>query len=264
MPARPSRTPGSVAVRGEGVRAVRVLETVEWQVAEEVPVAVAVNGVSHAVMMATPADLEDFALGFCLTEDIIADAAAVESVTVTEHPKGLVAALTVAPSALLRDDPVLRGLAGRTGCGLCGVESLEDAVRTPRRVQPADIDPQAVARAFAALPDHQPLNRANRTTHAAAYCDTDGTIVLAREDVGRHNALDKLVGAMAKAGLAGADGFVVMTSRCSFELVQKAARAGVPLLATLSAPTALALDLARQAGMTLATRGPGESIVRFS
>ncbi|EKV32640.1 Formate dehydrogenase chain D [Caenispirillum salinarum AK4] len=245
------------------MRAVRVFDTVDWQVAEEVPVAIVVNGVSHAVMMATPADLEDFAVGFCLTEDIIAEAAAVEAVSVSEHPKGLVAALTVPPTAVLRADPVLRGLAGRTGCGLCGVESLDDAVRPPRPVRRLDIDAEAVGRAFAALPDHQPLNRANRTMHAAAFCDADGAVRLAREDVGRHNALDKLVGAMAAAGLEGADGFMVMTSRCSFELVQKAARAGTPLLATLSAPTALALDLARQAGMTLATRGPGESIVSF-
>lgn len=259
----PSRA-ASVPVRGQGVRSVRVHEAVDWQVAEEVPVAVVVNGVSHAVMMATPADLEDFALGFCLTEDIIADGAAVEAVTVADHPKGLVVALSVPPAAILREDPVLRGFGGRTGCGLCGVESLDDAVRPARPVPAAPaIDPAAVARAFAALPAHQPLNRINRTMHGAAFCDGGGGILLAREDVGRHNALDKLVGAMAAAGLDGRDGFIALTSRCSFELVQKAARAGVPLLATLSAPTALALDLARQAGMTLATRAPGDGMVRF-
>lgn len=254
---------GSVAVRAQGVRAVRVFETVEWQVAEEVPVAIVVNGVSHAVMMATPADLEDFAIGFALTENIIADEATVETVSVSDHPKGLVAALTVPPAMVVRDDPVLRGLVGRTGCGLCGVESLDDAVRSTSRVSPANIEAEAVARAFAALPDHQPLNHVNRTMHCAAYCDAAGTIMLAREDVGRHNALDKLVGAMALAGLKGGEGFIVMTSRCSFELVQKAARAGAPVLATLSAPTALALSLAEEAGMTLATRGPGDAVVMF-
>ena len=157
-----------------------------------------------------------------------------------------------------------RTMEGRSGCGLCGVSSLEAAIRDLPMVQPTfDPAPDAVARAFAALPDHQPINRRNRSVHGAAWCRPDGSILLAREDVGRHNALDKVIGALIRAGHEPADGFVVMTSRCSFELVQKAATVGIPLLATISAPTALALTLARQAGMTLCTLLRNDGVVTF-
>jgi FdhD protein len=142
---------------------------------------------------------------------------------------------------------------GRTGCGLCGIEEMADAIRMPPNAAPvAPLDATAVAKAFAALPHHQPMNAVNRTVHAAAWSDPHGTILLAREDVGRHNALDKLIGAMTRANLNPRHGFVLMSSRCSFELVQKCAHAGIGALATISAPTALAHKLARAAGLHLA------------
>lgn len=228
-----------------------------WNIAEEVPVSLTYDGSESVVMMATPADLEDFAMGFSMTEEFVARPEEIEEVLVSETPKGfLVDILTSAKSRGPRAER-RRAIEGRTGCGLCGIESLEEAVRTPRHVRPGfPFDPDAIARAFAALPDHQPINRVNRSVHAAAWAAPDGRIRMAREDVGRHNALDKLIGALYRAGLDPAEGFVVMSSRCSFELVQKAALAGVPYLATVSAPTSLALDLAAKAGMRLAALSP--------
>ncbi|MBI3674858.1 MAG: formate dehydrogenase accessory sulfurtransferase FdhD, partial [Rhizobiales bacterium] len=142
---------------------------------------------------------------------------------------------------------------GRVGCGLCGIEDIRDAIRMPAGKAPrVRLSPQAVARAYEALPRHQPMNAVNRTVHAAAWCSVDGEILLSREDVGRHNALDKLIGALARQGADLASGFVLMSSRCSFELVQKCALAGIGALATVSAPTALALSLAKQAHLKLA------------
>ena len=153
---------------------------------------------------------------------------------------------------------VKRSLEGRVGCGLCGIEDIKDAIRMPAGVvQKSALSPEAVALAYARLPDHQPMNAINRTVHAAAWCSVHGDILLAREDVGRHNALDKLIGALAKAGMDPRYGFVLMSSRCSFELVQKCALAGIGALATVSAPTALALQLAGQAGLKLAALSKG-------
>mgnify|MGYP001018336471 CR=1 FL=1 len=250
---------GSVAVTGTGSGG-----AVTWMIAEETPVAFEYNGRSHAVMMATPADLEDFALGFSLCEGIVAEPADIERVTVRPARAGIVLDIRADAMRLVSGNLRKRSMEGRSGCGLCGVDSLANAVRQPRPVA-AGRRPsvEAVMAAFAGLAEHQPMTRANRSVHAAAWCDPDGRIRLAREDVGRHNALDKLAGALARAGIDPAAGFVVMSSRCSFELVQKAATLGVPLLATLSAPTALALDLARAAGMTLAARAPGDGAILF-
>jgi FdhD protein len=215
-------------------------------------------------MMATPADLEDFALGFSLAEEIVGTAADIEKIAVRETPLGFVVNLTVDPLRLLRGSLRSRSMEGRSGCGLCGVDSLVHAVREPRKIETTlDVDPAAVAAAFRALPDHQPMNRANRSVHAAAWCAPDGRIRLAREDVGRHNALDKLIGAIAGSGADPAGGFVVMTSRCSFELVQKTAAVGIPLLATISAPTALALELARNANLTLGALSRRDTVILF-
>ena len=150
---------------------------------------------------------------------------------------------------------VVRNMEGRVGCGLCGIAELEDAIRMPHhKVKQVRFSATAIEAAFSALPQHQPMNAVNRTVHAAGFCSVDGSILLAREDVGRHNALDKLIGAMARAGISPQNGFVVMSSRCSFELVQKCATVGIGALATISAPTALAFKLARQAGLKLAAR----------
>jgi FdhD protein len=233
-----------------------------WALAEEIPLEVRINGAPHAVMMVTPSDLEDFAIGFALTEAIVEDAAAIEHVAISQETDGLAAALTIAETALTDGIERGRGLAGRSGCGVCGVTALGDAVRAPKPV-PArpPIRPEAIATAFAQLSRHQPLNRVNHSVHAAALAAPDGTILEAREDVGRHNALDKLIGALARADRLPVEGFVVLSSRASFEMVLKAAVAGAPLVASVSAPTTLALDCARQAGIKLAAAGPDGAVV---
>jgi FdhD protein len=247
--------PGRQALAVDGRRADGA--TVHWAIAEEVPVSLTYNGSSSVVMMATPQDLEDFAVGFSLTEEMVDSAADIDEVLVSETPVGLLVDILTRPGAVSSAAQRRRAIAGRTGCGLCGIESLEDAVRPPRPVSRGfEFDIGAVARAFDDLRNHQPLNRENRSVHAAAWAGPDGAIHLAREDVGRHNALDKLIGALSRLGLDPAGGMVIMSSRCSFELVQKAAFVGVPVLAIVSAPTTLALALARTAGMVLAALSP--------
>ena len=228
------------------------IETV-WQVPEEVPLAVQFNSQNYAVMMGTPAGFEDFAVGFALAEGLIAKASDVTGVLVLPSAQGFAIDLSVAEGKIDFARMARRTLEGRTGCGLCGIEDIKDAIRMPGRDVPdVPLRPQAIARAYEHLPSFQPMSRVNRTVHAAAWCSVDGTILLSREDVGRHNALDKLIGALARAGTDFASGFVLMSSRCSFELVQKCAIAGIGALATVSAPTALALQLARQARLKLA------------
>ncbi len=223
-----------------------------WLLPEEVPVAILINSNSYAVMMATPADLRDFAVGFALSEGLVRHWSHVSNALVMPSGEGFAVDLAIDEVELIRERMVSRTLEGRVGCGLCGISELEDAIRMPKgKMNAARLDTQAVARAFAELPQYQPMNAANRTVHAAAWCSVDGAILLAREDVGRHNALDKLIGAMAREHFTP-DGFVLMSSRCSFELVQKCALAGIGALATVSAPTALAYRLAKQAGLQLA------------
>jgi FdhD protein len=234
---------------------------VVWQVAEEVPVAIMHNSVSTAVMMATPADLEDFAVGFSLSEGFVTDAAAIRNVMALTVVNGFCVDIAVDAAALKPRSA--RALEGRTGCGLCGVEDIADVVKPIRPVRPAfTLDPAAALEAFAGFPAHQPMNRLNHSVHAAAWVSPAGGILLAREDIGRHNALDKLLGAVIRQGLDRRTGFVAMTSRCSFELVQKCARTGIAHLVTISAPTGLALQLARAAGITLACRA-ADAIVCF-
>jgi FdhD protein len=224
-----------------------------WALPEEVPVALQLNSTPYAVMMATPADLEDFAIGFAVAEGLVAHAADVTGVIAFPSGEGFTADLAISESKLIRERMVSRNLEGRVGCGLCGVAEMADAIRMPSgRVVSVPLTAAVVTKAFAALPAHQPMNTINRTVHAAAWCDATGDILLAREDVGRHNALDKLIGAMARKALNPHTGFVLMSSRCSFELVQKCAIAGIGALATVSAPTALAHRLAQAAGLKLA------------
>ncbi len=226
---------------------------ITWQVPEEVPLAVLFNSQNYAVMMGTPADLEDFALGFALAEGIVRQASDIAGILVLPSEQGFAIDLSVPEDRLVRERMAKRSLEGRVGCGLCGIEDIKDAIRMPSgMVAAVPLLPQAVARAYEALPRHQPMNAVNRTVHAAAWCSVDGEILLSREDVGRHNALDKLIGALARAGTDWHSGFVLMSSRCSFELVQKCAIAGIGALATVSAPTALALSLASQAHLKLA------------
>lgn len=221
-------------------------------VAEEVPVAFVYSGRPHAVMMASPADLEDFAFGFTLTEEIVGHVAEISDVRVARHSRGIELSITIPAQAVERLAERGRALTGRTGCGLCGVEAIEDAVRATRVVQSTlTIDPDALWRAGASLDAQQEINRQTRAVHAAAWASPDGTLRVVREDVGRHNALDKVLGALARANTNPSEGFLVVTSRASFELVQKAAAAGVPLLAAVSRPTGLAIALAESAGISL-------------
>lgn len=227
-------------------------ETFEETVAEEVAVALVYNGISHAVMMATPCDLEDFARGFSLTERIVERPSEIYDIELEPVGRGIEVRLEIAAQRMAGLQERRRSLAGRTGCGLCGVDSLDAALRAV----PAVSDPHPVARlsierAMAGLPDHQKINRRNGATHAAGWASADGMLVCVREDVGRHNALDKLAGALARSGGAGPGGFVVVTSRCSYEMVQKAAVIGASVIAAVSAPTSLAIETAEQAGVAL-------------
>lgn len=232
-----------------------------WQLPEEVPVAIMHNSVSTAVMMATPADLEDFAVGFSLSEGFVTDAASIRNVVALTVENGFCVDIAVDEKAL--KPRTARALEGRTGCGLCGVEDIADVVKPTAPVKQAfALDPVSVERAFAGLPVLQPMNRVNHSVHAAAWVTPQGEIRLVREDIGRHNALDKLLGAVTRQGIDRNSGFVAMTSRCSFELVQKCAQMGIAHLVTISAPTGLALHLAQEAGMTLASRSP-DGIVCF-
>ena len=231
--------------------------------AVEAPVAIEINGLGYAVMMATPADLADYALGFCLSEQLIASPSQLLSAEAGEVPAGgwmLRIQLAADDAAPLMERARLRLSEG--SCGLCGIESLEQVLRPLPLVDARlTVEDAAIFRAVAALPALQPLGQATRAVHAAAFCAADGTVQLLREDVGRHNALDKLLGAMAQAGLRAGEGFIVLTARCSFELVQKAVLAGCPLLVTISAASTLAADQAAAHGLRLVSLARGDSFL---
>jgi FdhD protein/phenylacetyl-CoA:acceptor oxidoreductase accessory protein len=232
----------------------------EDMVAEEVPVALVYNGLSHAVMLATPQELEDFARGFSLSEGIVADARDLYELEVVEHATGTEVQMRLASECFVALRERRRVLAGRTGCGLCGVESLEQMVsRTIPRVSAGGVVAAgALERAQTELESMQHLFRLTGAVHAAAWCRMDGRVELVREDVGRHNALDKMIGAVAARGGDFGDGFVLMTSRASYEIVQKAAAVGIAVVAAVSAPTGMAVRIAQAAGMTLIGFARGE------
>jgi len=221
-------------------------------IAAEVPVAFAYNGEPFAVMMATPGDIDDFALGFSLSEGIVDRAGELAIDRIDDSVDGIAVAMTIAASRAEALVARRRNLHGRSGCGICGTASVEAVLRVPPAIGPGrTFHADALARALRGLQARQPLNAATGATHAAGWADADGEIALVREDVGRHNALDKLIGAMAKAGIDPRAGFAVVTSRASYEMAMKAAQAGMPLLAAISAPTALAIALADGAGLSL-------------
>lgn len=248
---------------------------VDDQVAAEVPVALVFNGISHAVMMCTPQDLAELALGFALSEGVIdrredchdIEIATVDAANGCADPlrepdlPAVEVRLDISPRAFMRLKEQRRSLAGRTGCGVCGIDSLQalDMAPQPLAAPPwvEQVGPAAIFQALAAMPAAQALNRATGAVHAAGYATPGGELVAVYEDVGRHNALDKLLGAraLAQSGPGSRpwpeDGFVVMSSRASYELVRKCARLGVPLLATISAPTSLAIKVAEAAGVQL-------------
>jgi formate dehydrogenase accessory protein FdhD len=222
------------------------------QVAEETPVALSYNGQSFAVMMATPQDLEDFAIGFSLSEGIVARRVEIEELKVERHPEGIAIEMKIDAERFAALDARQRNLTGRTGCGLCGARSLEQAIRHPDPLtREVTLQHQAVQTAVQQLAAQQPLNALSGALHAAAWAQLDGSIVCVREDVGRHNALDKLIGALIARETDFDAGFAVMTSRASYELIQKAAICGISALVAVSAPTALAIRLAREVGLCL-------------
>ncbi len=242
---------GARALPVSGVRAGRRFAVQDW-VAEEVPVALEFNGISHAVMLATPLDLEDFALGFSLSEGILADAHELYAVEEEASELGITLHLQVAQSAFSRLKERRRSLTGRTGCGLCGTESLAHVARDlPVLADAGQWGRQAIARAMSQFCALQTLQQATGAVHAAAWCSAQGDVRWLREDVGRHNALDKLIGALATHAVDAETGFIAVTSRASFEMVQKTAMAGVSLLAAVSAPTSFAVATAERARMTL-------------
>lgn len=223
-------------------------------VAEEVPVALVYNGISHAVMMATPLDLEAFATGFSLTEGIVDSVREIFDVEVAPGCDGIEVRLEISQRAFMAMKERRRTLAGRTGCGVCGIESLALLDLVPEPLTAArPIHPTAamIRRAAEAMRARQPLMAATGGVHAAAWCGPDGQLRAVFEDVGRHNALDKLIGHLARAREAFGEGFVFLSSRASYELVRKAARMQIPMLATISAPTSLAIRIAEQAGVRL-------------
>jgi FdhD protein len=222
------------------------------RVAEEVPVALVYSGLPHVVMMASPADLEDFALGFSLSEGIVLGPAELRSTEVLPLGDGLQLRMDIPLERYLPLEQRRRNLAGRSSCGLCGTETIEEAVRHPARVGAGvKVTPATLHRAFSGLAERQQLNVLTGGVHAAAWASAEGEVLLVREDVGRHNALDKLIGAIVRAGHAVDGGFALITSRASFEMAQKAATVGITLLAAISAPTGLAIRLAQETGLTL-------------
>tara|TARA_R110001606_G_scaffold339159_2_gene487204 strand:- start:334 stop:1137 length:804 start_codon:yes stop_codon:yes gene_type:complete len=238
-----------VSVRG-GIEGARSHDLV----AEEIPVAMVYNGVSHAVMMASPCDLEDFALGFCLSEGILQRPNQLFSIEIKPGEDGIEVDMHISGDCYARLREQRRNMAGRTGCGLCGTESLAHVVRTLKPVAPQAVpSDKAVQAALQRLQNHQPLQLQTGATHGAAWCDTQGRIVQAREDVGRHNALDKLIGARLReyGDQAFGEGFALISSRASFEMVQKSASVGISTLVAVSAPTALAIREAQNSGMNL-------------
>ncbi len=221
-------------------------------VAEEMPVALVYHDVPHVVMLATPADLEDYAVGFTLSEGLVARADEIRGVEVSQGEASADVKITVAWERFTQLLQRRRNLTGRTGCGLCGAENAADAIRECAPV-PAGVTVSAAAlhAAIAELSGRQPINARTGSVHAAAWVVPGAGITVVREDVGRHNALDKTIGALARAHTDFAAGYMLITSRASYEMVQKCATVGIPLLVALSAPTAFAVRLAQRTGLTL-------------
>jgi FdhD protein len=221
-------------------------------IAEEVPVVLVYNTIPHVVMLATPLNLEDFALGFSLTEDIIKHPSELQSIRVFQRSKGVEVRMTIPEARFQNLSGKGKNMTGRTGCGLCGATTLEQAVRPPRPVgQGLVLEASQLTAALSQMQQQQSLNQLTGAVHAAAWLEPERGVITVREDVGRHNALDKLIGALAKANCDFDGGWLVVTSRASYEMVQKASSVGITLLAAVSAPTALAIQLAEQCGITL-------------
>lgn len=234
----------------------RLGETLETEgfadIAEEVPIALVYNGRSHVVVMGTPSNLEDLAVGFSLTEGIVEDVSRVEHIVVVKASHGIELQIQIPKSHAELLEHRTRGLVARTGCGLCGVETIKEAMRVPVRVNDTlSIPVDALWRASEQLAEQQSLNNRTNAVHAAAWATRTGDLDIVREDVGRHNALDKVLGAVTRDGRVASAGFVIVTSRASYEMVQKTATCSVELIAAISRPTGLAIRFAEASGVTL-------------
>ncbi len=238
----------------------------QWNIPEEVPIAFVYNRRNYAVMMGTPDNLDDFALGFSLTEEVVKSASDIRSVDIHLTEQGADLRFKVSADAIERLDMTLRrrNMVGASSCGLCGLENVESLFKALPNVadRTISLDNEAIRASMAALTFRQPLNQLTRSVHAAAWVSHNGVIKLIREDVGRHNALDKLLGAMEANDMVVQSGFVLMSSRCSYEIVEKAARRGVQAIVSISGPTAFALRKAKEANMAVYSR-LGEGAVRL-
>lgn len=227
-------------------------EAVERPIIIEAPIAIEYNGIGYAVMMATPVDLEDFAIGFSLSERLIDRADQIVAVDIHQAELGWILRIQLPAANAEKVIARARQRVSESSCGLCGMDNLEEVMRPlPPVTARVEIPDAAIFAALSALRQHQPLNVATGSAHAAAFCAPDGTILMTREDVGRHNALDKLIGALARAELDSGTGFILLTARCSLELAQKAILANCPMLVTISAATDLAIDMAAKHGLRL-------------
>lgn len=227
----------------------------DWKIAREVPVALVYNRRNYAVLMASPLNMEDLAIGFSLTERVISSIDELNSVDIRYDERGIELRLSVNKLALNRIDTVLRrrNLVSSASCGLCGLDNVDTLFRVLPKVNqdPFELDPSSVKLAADNLKHHQPLNEKTRSVHAAAWVTHSGKISMVREDVGRHNALDKLLGALTSADTDQTTGFVLMSSRCSYEIIEKAAICGVRAVVSISAPTSFALEKAREANLSV-------------
>jgi FdhD protein len=240
-------------------------ETVERPLISEIPVAIEYNGIGYAVMMATPIDLEDFAIGFSLSEQLIDSAAEIGAVDCHRLEKGWIVRIQLPHEKAEKVYARARQRVSESSCGLCGMDNLDEVMRElPRVSAQLEVPDDAIFAALAGLREHQKLNAGTGASHAAAFCAADGSILIVREDVGRHNALDKLIGAIAQSGQTAANGFLLLTARCSFELVQKAILANCPMLVTISAATDLAATTAATHGLRLVSLARSDSALSAS
>jgi FdhD protein len=255
----PAVSVGCLAQRGQDlVSSARVAP-------EETAIAFTFNGITHAVMMATPADLEDFAVGFALTEGLIEKPADVASLEIIPTALGIEVRIWLPEDRARTYAARRRSMAGPTGCGLCGIESLEEAMRAaPSVARGGAFGRRDVVKAMASIEAGQKLNAETHAVHAAAFWTPARGLIALREDVGRHNALDKLAGALCRGGVSASDGLVLLTSRVSIELIQKAARMGAPVVVAVSAPTAAAIRLAEGCGVTIIAVARGADFEIFT
>ena len=233
--------------------------------ANEVPVALEFDGEPYAVMMLSPSDLEDFAVGFALSERIVARADEIARIDIREGTRGIGIDVRLEKEHSARLAQRRRAIPGQSGCGICGLTTIEEALPQLAKVgAPPRLTAAALFAALQALPAQQSLNKATGAVHAASFCKASGEIVAVREDVGRHNAFDKVIGHLSRAHIEPAGGFALLTSRCSYELVQKAVLARIPMLVTISAPTELAVSIAKEADLTLVALARGDAVLVFN